>query len=70
VPAASGQPAYTFRIKAEAKPDIRRRLTDLFGYTHETIYPDYPGFATFATGHLGTRPPDVDDGGESVTAEA
>ena len=44
---AGGQPAYTYRILAAAKQDIRDRLTKMFGYTHRTIYPDYPGFATF-----------------------
>jgi hypothetical protein len=59
VPAAGGQPAYTFRIKASAKAEIRRRLGELFGYTHRTIYPDYPGFARHAMEHLHTEPPAV-----------
>jgi FRG domain len=57
VPAAGGQPAYTFRIKASAKADIRRKLAELFGYTHRTIYPDYPGFARHAMQHLHTAAP-------------
>jgi hypothetical protein len=40
---------YTFRIKASAKEDIRNRLDKLFGYRHSTIYPDFSGFASFAT---------------------
>jgi hypothetical protein len=51
VPAAGGQPAYTFRIRAAAKSEIRTRLAELFGYTHRTIYPDYPGYATHGMQH-------------------
>lgn len=40
---------YTFRIKADAKEDIRRRLDKLFGYRHSTIYPDFSGFSSFGT---------------------
>jgi hypothetical protein len=43
----AGQPAFTFRIKASAKKEIRERLRQLFGYSHSTIYPDFPGFAQF-----------------------
>ena len=57
VPAAGGQPAYTFRISSAAKSEIRRRLGELFGYTHRTIYPDYPGFARHAMEHLHTEAP-------------
>jgi hypothetical protein len=53
---AGGQPSYTFRITADAKPEIRDRLRTLFGYQHSTIYPDYPGFAAFAVPHLKIRP--------------
>jgi hypothetical protein len=56
VPAARGQPAYTFRIKADAKAEIRERLGTLFGYRHSAIYPDFPGFASFAEPHLRDRP--------------
>lgn len=56
VPSERGQPAYTFRIKATAKPQIRERLRTLFGYQHSTIYPDFPGFAEFAEPHLRSRP--------------
>jgi hypothetical protein len=48
----TGQPAYTYRIKAEAKRDIRERLQRLFGYSHATIYRDYPGFADFGMPEL------------------
>jgi len=50
------QPAYTFRIAAAAKADIRERLRALFGYEHSTIYPDLSGFASFARPHLRTTP--------------
>lgn len=53
---SDGQPAYTFRIKACAKREIRERLRTLFGYEHATIYPDYPGFAEFARPHLRRMP--------------
>jgi hypothetical protein len=49
---AEGQPAYTLRITAGAKQQIRDRLARLFGYSHATIYPDFPGFAEFATPEL------------------
>lgn len=57
VPSAGGQPAYTFRIKAEAKPEIRRRLNTLFGYEHSSIFPDFPGFAEYAKPYLRNNPP-------------
>lgn len=50
------QPAYTFRIAAAAKSEIRERLRVLFGYEHATIYPDLPGFAAFGRPHLRTKP--------------
>jgi hypothetical protein len=43
---------YTFRIKASAKQEIRRKLVKIFGYTHAKIYPDYTGFAAFGTPKL------------------
>jgi hypothetical protein len=52
----TGAPAYTFRIAATAKAEIRERLEAMFGYSHKTIYPDFPGFATFGT-DLPTLPP-------------
>jgi FRG domain len=52
----TGSPAYTFRIAAKAKSEIRERLEAMFGYSHKTIYPDFPGFATFGTA-LPSRPP-------------
>jgi hypothetical protein len=57
VPPEGGQPAYTFRIKAEAKVEIRERLRTLFGYQHSTIYPDFPGFSDYAEPHLRTSKP-------------
>jgi hypothetical protein len=54
---ATGQPAYTFRINAAAKADIRDRLGKVFAYSHQTIYPDYPGFAEFGMSHLANQPP-------------
>jgi hypothetical protein len=53
----AGQPAYTFRIRHSAKVDIRDRLQRLFGYSHLTMYPDYPGFADFGTPRLQESPP-------------
>jgi hypothetical protein len=50
------QPAFTFRIPAAAKPEIRARLRDLFGYDHSTIYRDYPGFAQFGAPNLKSAP--------------
>ncbi len=49
-------PAYTIRIKKEAKADIRNRLEKLYGYRHETIYPDYPGFALYGYRKLKSKP--------------
>ncbi len=46
---SQGTPTYTFRIEAGAKRNIRRRLAAQFGYSHRTIYPDFPGFAAFGT---------------------
>ena len=54
---SDGQPAYTFRIKAAAKAEIREKLRTLFGYHHSTIYPDFPGFAQYAEPHLRSAPP-------------
>ncbi len=48
---------YTFRIKAEAKKEIRDRLQKQFGYNHSTIYPDYTGFAEFANPEILKYPP-------------
>jgi hypothetical protein len=54
-----GQPAYTFRIPASAKSDIRDRLSRVFAYRHSTVYPDYPGFAQYgAADLLRDSPPD------------
>lgn len=48
----SGNSLYTFRIKAEAKKEIRDRLEKQYGYSHKNIYPDYTGFADFGTPSL------------------
>lgn len=56
--ATTGSPAYTMRIKASAKEEIRTRLRALFNYEHRTFFPDYPGFADFGVPELRTRPPD------------
>jgi hypothetical protein len=47
---------YSFRISHAAKQEIRDRLERNFDYKHSTIYPDYTGFAEFATPHLKTKP--------------
>ena len=52
-----GQPAYTFRITATAKRDIRERLGKVFAYSHQTMFPDYPGFAEYGMPLLRTSPP-------------
>jgi hypothetical protein len=54
--ASTGSPAYTFRIRASAKSEIRERLEAMFGYSYKTIYPDFPGFASYGT-DLPTTPP-------------
>lgn len=41
--------AFTLRIPAQAKPELRQQLERGFGYTHAMLYPDYPGFAAFGT---------------------
>jgi hypothetical protein len=40
---------YSIRISHRAKKDVQGMLRRIFGYTHATIYPDYPGFAAFGT---------------------
>jgi hypothetical protein len=52
------KPAYTFRISAAAKEGIRARLHQVFGYSHQTLFHDYPGFAEHGTPDLKTAPPD------------
>lgn len=52
----AGQPAFTARVAAKAKADIRKRLERLFGYNTASLYGDYPGFAQFATPELVTHP--------------
>ncbi len=46
----------TLRIDAGAKAPIRDRLRALCGYEHATIYPDFSGFASFATPSLKGAP--------------
>ncbi len=53
----AAQPAYTFRIRAAAKEGIRARLHQVFGYSHQTLFHDYPGFAEHGMSHLKTEPP-------------
>lgn len=54
--AAPGNPVYTLRIKHTAKVEIRKRLEDLYGYRHASIYPDYSGFALYGRPKLRSRP--------------
>ena len=44
--AKNSQAAYTLRIAAEAKPEIRRRLLEEHGLHHGSMYPDLFGLAT------------------------
>ena len=52
----SADAVYTVRITASAVSEVRRRLQELFGYRHSTIYPDYTGFASFGTPKLKSSP--------------
>jgi hypothetical protein len=45
-------PTFTFRIAANAKPEIRRFLEERFGYTRSYVYPDVTALA----GHLNELP--------------
>jgi hypothetical protein len=47
--AKSASPTYTVRIEGTAKEDIRNRLRRLFGYSHETFFPDFTGFARYSS---------------------
>ncbi|MFD8740913.1 FRG domain-containing protein [Streptomyces sp. NPDC059618] len=40
-------PTFTFRITASAKDEIKRVLTDRFGYSVSYIYPDMPMLASY-----------------------
>jgi len=53
---AAGNAMYTLLIDAAAKAPIRKKLQDLYGYRHSTIYPDYTGFAQFGVPTLKSRP--------------
>ncbi|WP_313545439.1 hypothetical protein [Leifsonia aquatica] len=44
--ATNSDAAYTLRIEASAKPEIRRVLRDEYGLHHGSIYPDLFGLAT------------------------
>jgi hypothetical protein len=37
--------AFTIRVDASSKANVRRDLEQGFGYTHRMMFPDYPGFA-------------------------
>jgi hypothetical protein len=52
VASGSGNAAYTLRIAAALKPELRLRLERLSGLTPERIYPDIAGFGQFATQNL------------------
>lgn len=52
----SADAVYTVRINASAVTEVRKRLQDLFGYRHSTIYPDYTGFASFGAPRLKSKP--------------
>lgn len=45
--AKNSQAAYTLRIEASAKPEIRKRLFEEHGLHHGSIYPDLFGLATY-----------------------
>jgi hypothetical protein len=53
----SADAMFTIRIKARAVAETRKRLQELCGYQHSTIYPDYIGFAAFGTPQLRAAPP-------------
>jgi hypothetical protein len=43
-----------FTIRVENKLALRTDLERSFGYSHESLFPDFPGFSTYAkfrTGH-------------------
>lgn len=49
-------PAYTVRIAANAKQTVRRALERLYGFSHATVYPDFPGFASYGMPTLRSKP--------------
>jgi hypothetical protein len=38
---------YSIRVSADSKEEIRGHLKNIYGYTHATIYPDFPGFSAY-----------------------
>jgi len=42
-------PSFSIRIRADAKPEIRRMLERWFGYSRATIYPDFGGLSQHIT---------------------
>jgi hypothetical protein len=52
-----GTALYSFRISAKAKTEIRDVLARTFGLTHATVYPDFPGFASWGGKWLPASPP-------------
>jgi hypothetical protein len=54
--AAEGTALHSFRITANAKPQIRETLNRTFSLTHRAIYPDFPGFAACGVDWLPTKP--------------
>jgi hypothetical protein len=53
------QPAYTIRVKASGKREIRRVLEHLYTYKYQTIYPDFQGFSSHGTKWLPAKSPDT-----------
>lgn len=45
-------PTFTFRIKTEAKSEIRRNLENVFGYTSSVIYPDILGLSIYSRSQI------------------
>lgn len=45
-------PTFTFRIKAEAKSEIRRKLENVFGYISSVIYPDILGLSIYSRSQI------------------
>lgn len=54
---ARGSALYSFRVKAEAKAEIRQILSRTFGLTHATMYPDFPGFSACGVNWLAAKRP-------------
>ncbi|MGL4236875.1 FRG domain-containing protein [Tabrizicola sp.] len=41
---------YSIRITSKGKKEIQSKLMQIYGYTHSTIYPDFPGFSLYGEG--------------------